>query len=115
MYADKITGSMRRSIDETERRREKQQAHNLKHGITPQGINKNVTDIMDGTYIPGAKGKNRRAADKKGKYEAEMSTGDVWKHVAELEEKMFQAAKNLEFEEAAALRDQITRLKSSQA
>ncbi|MAZ87101.1 MAG: excinuclease ABC subunit B [Cellvibrionaceae bacterium] len=115
LYADKITGSMRRSIDETERRREKQQAHNLKHGITPQGINKNVTDIMDGTYIPGAKGKNRRAADKKGKYEAEMSTGDVWKHVAELEEKMFQAAKNLEFEEAAALRDQITRLKSSQA
>ncbi len=115
LYADKITGSMRRSIDETERRRAKQQAHNKKHGIIPQGINKNVTDIMDGTYIPGAKGKNRRAADKKGKYEAEMSTGDVWKHVAELEEKMFQAAKNLEFEEAAALRDQITRLKSSQA
>ncbi len=115
LYADKITGSMRRSIDETERRRAKQQEHNKKHGITPQGINKNVTDIMDGTYIPGAKGKNRKVADKKGKYEAEMSTGDVWKHVAELEEKMFQAAKNLEFEEAAALRDQISRLKSSQA
>jgi excinuclease ABC subunit B len=115
LYADRITGSMRRSIDETERRREKQEAHNKKHGIIPQGINKNVTDIMDGTYIPGAKGKNRRAAEKKGKYEAEMSTGDVWKHVAELEEKMFQAAKNLEFEEAANLRDQISRLKSSQA
>ncbi len=115
LYADRITGSMRRSIDETERRREKQEEHNKKHGIIPQGINKNVTDIMDGTYIPGAKGKNRRAAEKKGKYEAEMSTGDVWKHVAELEEKMFQAAKNLEFEEAANLRDQISRLKSSQA
>lgn len=115
LYADRITGSMRRSIDETERRRDKQEAHNKKHGIIPQGINKNVTDIMDGTYIPGAKGKNRRAAEKKGKYEAEMSTGDVWKHVAELEEKMFQAAKNLEFEEAANLRDQISRLKSSQA
>jgi len=115
LYADRITGSMRRSIDETERRREKQEEHNKKHGIIPQGIRKNVTDIMDGTYIPGAKGKNRRAAEKKGKYEAEMSTGDVWKHVAELEEKMFQAAKNLEFEEAANLRDQISRLKSSQA
>lgn len=115
LYADRITGSMRRSIDETERRREKQEEHNKKHGIIPQGINKNVTDIMDGTYIPGAKGKNRRAAEKKGKYEAEMSTGDVWKHVSELEEKMFQAAKNLEFEEAASLRDQISRLKSSQA
>ncbi|MGH1373956.1 MAG: excinuclease ABC subunit UvrB [Cellvibrionaceae bacterium] len=114
LYADRITGSMQRSIDETERRREKQEAHNKKHGITPQGINKNVTDIMDGTYIPGAKGKNRKAAEKKGKYEVEVSSGDVWKQVSELEEKMFQAAKNLEFEQAAALRDQISRLKATQ-
>lgn len=114
LYADRITGSMQRSIEETERRREKQEAHNKKHGITPQGINKNVTDIMDGTYIPGAKGKNRKAGEKKGKYEVEVSPGDVWKQVAELEEKMFQAAKNLEFEQAAALRDQISRLKAAQ-
>ncbi len=114
LYADRITGSMQRSIEETERRREKQEAHNKKHGIIPQGINKNVTDIMDGTYIPGAKGKNRKAGEKKGKYEVEVSPGDVWKQVAELEEKMFQAAKNLEFEQAAALRDQISRLKAAQ-
>ncbi|GAB3091641.1 excinuclease ABC subunit UvrB [Aestuariicella hydrocarbonica] len=117
LYADKITGSMRRSIDETERRRAKQVAHNEKHGITPQGIRKNVTDIMEGTYVPGARAQrnSRKAAEKQGKYEAELATGDVWKHVATLEEAMFQAAKNLEFEEAARLRDQISRLKASQA
>lgn len=117
LYADKITGSMRRSIDETERRRAKQIAHNEKHGITPQGIRKNVTDIMEGTYVPGARAQrnSRKAAEKQGKYEAELATGDVWKHVATLEEQMFQAAKNLEFEEAARLRDQISKLKASQA
>ncbi|WP_439136097.1 excinuclease ABC subunit UvrB [Pseudomaricurvus sp.] len=117
LYADKITGSMRRSIDETERRRAKQVAHNEKHGITPQGIRKNVTDIMEGTYVPGARAQrnSRKVAEKQGKYEAELATGDVWKHVANLEEQMFQAAKNLEFEEAARLRDQISRLKASQA
>jgi excinuclease ABC subunit B len=117
LYADKITGSMRRSIDETERRRAKQIAHNEKHGITPQGIRKSVTDIMEGTYVPGARAQRnmRKVAEKEGKYEAELATGDVWKHIAKLEEKMYQAAKNLEFEEAARLRDQISRLKASKA
>ncbi len=115
LYADKITGSMRRSIDETERRRAKQVAHNEKHGITPQGIRKNVTDILEGSSVPGARGKSKKVAEKKGKYEVELATGDIWQHVAELEQKMFQAAKDLEFEEAARLRDQISRLKASQA
>lgn len=117
LYADKITGSMRRSIDETERRRAKQIAHNEKHGITPQGIRKSVTDIMEGTYVPGARAQRnmRKVAEKEGKYEAELATGDVWKHIAKLEEQMYQAAKNLEFEEAARLRDQISRLKASKA
>ncbi|MBR9912658.1 MAG: excinuclease ABC subunit UvrB [Gammaproteobacteria bacterium] len=115
LYADKITGSMQRAMEETDRRREKQVKHNEAHGITPQGIRKNVTDIMAGTYVPGARAKRRQVAEQKGRYENEMATGDVWKHVAELEEKMFQAAKNLEFEQAAALRDQIARLKAAQA
>ncbi len=115
LYADRITGSMQRAMEETDRRREKQVKHNEAHGITPQGIRKNVTDIMAGTYVPGARAKRRQVAEQKGRYENEMATGDVWKHVAELEEKMFQAAKNLEFEQAAALRDQIARLKAAQA
>ncbi|NIB44556.1 excinuclease ABC subunit UvrB [Pseudomaricurvus alkylphenolicus] len=115
LYADRITGSMQRSIDETERRRAKQMAHNEKHGIIPQGIKKNVTDILEGTHVPGARGKRQKVAEKKGKYDVELAGGDVWKHVAQLEEEMFQAAKNLEFEKAASLRDQIARLKASQA
>ena len=112
LYADKITGSMARSMEETERRRAKQVAHNEKMGITPKGISKSVTDIMEGTYVPGARGaKRQKLADKKGKYEVEIGTGDVWQHVAQLEEQMFQAAKNLEFEKAASLRDQISQLK----
>lgn len=117
LYADKITGSMRRSIDETERRRAKQIAHNEKHGITPQGIRKSVTDIMEGTYVPGARAQRnlRKVAEQEGRYEAELATGDVWKQIAKLEEQMYQAAKNLEFEDAARLRDKISRLKASKA
>jgi excinuclease ABC subunit B len=111
LYADKITGSMRRSIDETERRRAKQMAFNEEHGITPKGIEKNVTDILEGTYIPGAKGRNKKVAEKKGDYDVDLSGGDIWQQVKQLEEKMFQAAKDLEFEEAARIRDQIRQLK----
>ncbi|GAA5316745.1 MAG: excinuclease ABC subunit UvrB [Candidatus Pelagadaptatus aseana] len=111
LYADKITGSMRRSIDETERRRAKQMAFNEEHGITPKGIEKNVTDILEGTYVPGAKGRNKKVAERKGDYDVDLSGGDVWQQVKQLEEKMFQAAKDLEFEEAARIRDQISQLK----
>ncbi|MCL4126113.1 UNVERIFIED_CONTAM: hypothetical protein GTU68_026328, partial [Idotea baltica] len=103
LYADKVTGSMERAIGETERRRAAQIKHNEEHGITPQGIIKSVADIMEG------------AAGIPGKYhvdESELHTeADVWKQIAVLEDKMFESAKNLEFEEAANIRDEVTHLK----
>jgi len=114
LYADKITGSMDRAISETERRRAAQIKHNEEHGITPQGIVKSVADIMEGgAAIPG-KGA-RKVAESKGKYQFDKSAlhteADIWQQIAVLEDKMFECAKNLEFEEAANLRDEVTQLK----
>ncbi len=115
LYADRITGSMQRAIEETDRRREVQVAHNLKHGITPKGIRKNITDIMEGNQTPGAGGRasrNRAAvAEKLGKYTVEVDPKNLWKSIELLEKQMFNAAKDLEFEVAARLRDQIEKLK----
>jgi excinuclease ABC subunit B len=115
LYADKITGSMQRAIDETDRRRQKQIDHNLKHGITPTGIRKSVSDVMEGAQVPGAGGRGARnkamAAEKQNKYAVEMQGGDLWKTIDMLEKQMFQAAKDLEFEVAARLRDQLESLK----
>ncbi|BFM16077.1 excinuclease ABC subunit UvrB [Maricurvus nonylphenolicus] len=111
LYADRVTDSMRRSIDETERRRAKQMAHNEANGITPKGIDKKIADIMEGAQVVGSRGKQRKVAEKSGKYDIETSGKDVWHQIAELEEKMFQAAKDLEFEEAARIRDRIHQLK----
>src|SRR5690554_4151854 len=115
LYADRITGSMQRAMEETERRRDKQIEHNLKHGITPKGIRKNITDIMEGSVVPGAGGRaarNRAAiAEKQSQYAVDLHGGDVWKTIDALEKQMFQAAKDLEFEAAAKLRDQIEKLK----
>ena len=109
-YADKITDSMRQTIDETERRRTKQIAHNKKHGITPKGITKAVRDIIDGAqYGPyKQKGKNKklRVAEDTAQYNVH-SMDDVAKTLKKLEKQMLTHAKNLEFEEAAALRDRI--------
>ncbi|WP_438950788.1 excinuclease ABC subunit UvrB [Porticoccus sp.] len=114
LYADKVTGSMQRAMDETERRRNRQIAHNLTNNISPKGIHKSVADIMEGArMIPGKGG--RKVADEKGRYHLEarevVTSGDVWRQIAALEDKMFQHAKNLEFEEAARLRDQVSQLK----
>ncbi|MDQ2078366.1 excinuclease ABC subunit UvrB [Marinimicrobium sp. ABcell2] len=114
LYADRMTNSMQRAIDETERRRNKQLAHNIKYNITPVGIRKKVSDIMEGAHVPGAGGRNARksaVAEKQAKYAVELEGGDVWKTITKLEQAMQQAAKDLEFEEAARLRDQIERLK----
>ena len=115
LYADRITGSMQRAIEETDRRREKQVAHNLKHGITPKGIRKSITDIMEGNQTPGSGGRasrNRAAvAEKLGKYTVEVDPKNLWKSIELLEKQMFNAAKDLEFEVAARLRDQIEKLK----
>jgi excinuclease ABC subunit B len=115
LYADRITDSMKRAIDETDRRREKQIAHNLLHNITPKGIRKNVQDIMETSVVPGAgsrAARNRAAvAEKQGKYAVNIDPKNLWKSIELLEKQMFQAAKDLEFEVAGKLRDQIEHLK----
>ena len=116
LYADNITGSMQRAIDETERRREKQIAFNEANGIVPKGVIKDITDIMEGATVPGARSKKRKgmakAAEESARYEAELRTpGEITKRIKQLEEKMMQFARDLEFEAAAQLRDEITKLR----
>ena len=114
LYGDKITGSMRRAIDETERRREKQVQHNKEQGITPQGLKKMVRDIMDDAYTTGAgqpeRKRTRKVAEDKAPYVA-RSPAQVAKDIEKLEAEMMKHAKNLEFEQAAAVRDQIHKLR----
>ncbi|MFL1466024.1 excinuclease ABC subunit UvrB [Marinobacter sp. DUT-3] len=121
LYGDRITGSMQRAIDETERRRAKQEAHNLEQGITPQGLNKKISDIMEGA---GGGGRGRRKAERPGEKAAEeaeqyrartgnKSPQEVLKEVARLEDEMYKAASELDFETAARLRDDISELKEA--
>ncbi|KXG81601.1 excinuclease ABC subunit UvrB [Pseudomonas mosselii] len=116
LYADNITGSMQRAIDETERRRAKQVAFNEVNGIVPKGVVKDITDIMEGATVPGARSKKRKgmakAAEEAERYEAELQTpAQITKRIKQLEEKMFQFARDLEFEAAAQLRDEIGKLR----
>jgi excinuclease ABC subunit B len=119
LYADRITGSMQRAMDETERRREKQVAFNAEHGITPRGIKKSVADIMEGAQqIPGRKGRGaaRKVAEPTAEYTvdaATLSPAELARAMSRLEDQMYEAAKNLEFEKAAAYRDELERLKHS--
>ncbi|HEH9405004.1 TPA: excinuclease ABC subunit UvrB [Aeromonas bestiarum] len=113
LYGDTITNSMRVAIEETERRRALQHAHNLEHGITPKGLNKSVGDVMDmgGSRSAGKAGRGgRKAAEPQGEYHA-RSASEIAKEIKRMEEQMFQHARDLEFEQAAALRDQIQRLR----
>jgi excinuclease ABC subunit B len=112
LYADRITNSMRKAIDETDRRRTKQIAHNEAHGITPQSVIKRIKDIIDTEYDVDAERKSLKAAQTQAKYLA-MSQKEVAKELARLEKEMLQAAKNLEFEKAGQLRDQLKRLRES--
>ncbi|RUR54117.1 excinuclease ABC subunit UvrB [Aeromonas veronii] len=114
LYGDTITNSMKIAIEETERRRALQHAHNLKHGITPKGLNKSIGDVMDmgGSRTAGKPGKGmRKAAEPQGEYHV-RSASEIAKEIKRMEEQMFQHARDLEFEQAAALRDQIQRLRS---
>ncbi|MEX0430737.1 excinuclease ABC subunit UvrB [Spiribacter insolitus] len=111
LYADQITDSMRRAIDETERRREKQMAHNEAHGITPQGIRKAIADVMErgGASAPDTAEHYAEVAEAARAY-ADLTTAQAVKRIKALEQQMHQHARNLEFEEAGKLRDEIKRL-----
>ena len=113
MYADHVTGSMTRALEEMERRRAVQVEFNVAHGITPQGIVKQVADIMEGAYAPGAGGARRasRAAERRAEYHG-LSDEAAMKKIKQLEEQMYRHARDLEFEEAAQLRDEISALKA---
>ena len=98
--------------DQTERRRIKQVAHNFAHNITPIGVQKRIKDIIEGMYEPEEARSQLKAAQAQAKYLA-MSEKEVSKEIARLEKDMLQAAKNLEFERAAKLRDQLKKLRES--
>ncbi len=108
MYADKMTGSMKRAIGETDRRREKQIAYNERHGITPETIRKNVEDVLSGLYQGDADMSRVTATIE----EAPKAGANLAAHIEGLREAMRKAAENLEFEEAARLRDEVRRLEA---
>ncbi|MGH8272880.1 MAG: excinuclease ABC subunit UvrB [Gammaproteobacteria bacterium] len=112
LYADRITNSMRRALDETERRRTKQKAYNVEHGITPQGIRKAVRDVMEAAY--GEHGTKvsalSQAAEERAKYQA-MPDVERERLLNRMEKKMYEHARNLEFEQAAKLRDEINEIR----
>ncbi len=108
LYADQHTGSMNRAIAETERRRAKQIAFNAAHGITPQTIRKQVADVMDGARAPGAARKAAKLRDRRrAPLEIPEDPKALGKLIKRLENDMLEHAKNLEFEEAAVVRDRI--------
>lgn len=118
-YADRVTGSMQRAMDETERRRNAQIANNIKLGITPATIFKSVQDILEGAHAPGAGKKDRKnerfkVAEQAGDYASEQprTPAEFDKLIAKLEDEMFSAAKGLEFEKAASLRDRLQALQN---
>jgi excinuclease ABC subunit B len=110
LYADTITESMREAIDETERRRKKQMEFNERNGITPKGVEKRIKDIIDGIYDEEEGRKQVKAAQSRARFEA-MSERDRESELKSLEKQMNEAAKNLEFERAAEIRDRMFRLR----
>jgi len=108
LYADRITGSIQRAMEETGRRRAKQIEYNALHGITPQTIVKAVTDVMEGARSASGKGSRRGGARDDG---APLAPDQALKKIRKLEAEMYKRARNLEFEEAAALRDEIEQLR----
>jgi len=114
LYADRMTDSMRKAIGETERRREKQIAHNLEHGIVPRSVVKQVRELIDGVY--GEKsGRDAVSADvgaRAGELLEDLSEKDLAREIKRLEKQMLEHARNLEFEKAARLRDQLGQLKA---
>jgi excinuclease ABC subunit B len=124
LYADRITDSMRRAIDETDRRRAKQVEYNLAHGITPRSIVKTVTDVMEGARDVPANEEGARDAPVAGRGRkrigvaepridyAALSPEQLGAKLKKLEDQMFKHAQNLEFEDAARVRDEIRKIKA---
>jgi excinuclease ABC subunit B len=110
LYADNMTDSMKRAIDETERRRAKQIAHNEKMGITPRGVQKRIKDIIDGVYNADDARAELKEAQTRAKFE-DMTEKQLAKEIKKLEKQMMDHAKNLEFEKAAQTRDQLALLR----
>ena len=116
LYADRITGSMQRAIDETDRRRNMQTSFNAEHGITPVGIRKSIQDVMEAGDAPG-KGRDKRRG--RGKQQAakedfsKLSNAEATKKMNQIEKQMYECARNLEFEQAAQLRDQLEQLREN--
>ncbi|WED42881.1 excinuclease ABC subunit UvrB [Legionella cardiaca] len=107
LYADRVTGSMQRALDETERRRNKQIEFNQQHGITPQGIRKSIEDIMEGAYST----KRKTQVQERKAFYIPLSPEELAKEIKALEKQMHVHAKNMEFEQAAKVRDQLLALK----
>ena len=112
LYADTITGSMQRAIDESNRRRERQLQFNREHGVTPAGIRKSVLDVMEGAYAGGG-GRTRKVAEKTPAYRPPRDSDPerLKTEIAKLEKEMYEQARSLAFEQAAMTRDRIAQLK----
>jgi len=112
LYADKMTGSIQRAVEETERRRAKQLAFNQEHGITPRGIKKAVADILEGAYSDGVRDTTfAKVADAGANYKS-LTPEQAVRRIKKLEQEMLKHARNLEFEQAARLRDEIHQLRN---
>jgi excinuclease ABC subunit B len=117
LYADRVTNSMQRAIEETDRRRQRQIEYNAEHGITPQSIVRAVMDVMEGARtepgtVKAGRGKGRRVAEPAEDYRL-LTPAKAAARMKELEQKMYQHARDLEFEDAARVRDEIRRLKEA--
>jgi len=124
MYGDRITGSMKKAIDETNRRRKTQQAYNEANGITPRGIEKSITDIMQAGDAPGKKGSRKGSGRGRGGAASQESAGlsaaeiakmtplEGAREIKKLEKAMYEHARNLEFEQAAEVRDRLESLRA---
>ncbi len=110
LYADRITDSMRKAIDETERRRAKQLAFNAEHGIVARSVRKQVRDLIDGVVSDRTAKDEAQRVKAAAELEA-MSEKDLGKRIKALERQMLEHAKNLEFEKAARVRDQLAMLR----